>query len=142
MTWIYDQQLYSTNLPSFLMKHSFIFNDWGPLITKEEFLIIYPRNFFCVDWYQNLRFEICCISKYLQEYYNTVYMMYTLSLFCTLRSLYQVIFQRKVSSKNNCNRDCWGWPSGWNWLIVVIFSTSTWCVLPYKATKQIQLAIP
>ena len=137
MTWIYDQQLYSTNLPSFLMKHSFIFNDWGLLITKEEFLIIYHRNKFHLAWYhQNLRFEIRCISKYLPVgILQTVYMMHTLSLFCAIRSLYQVIFQPKASSKNNCNRDCWGWPSGWNWLIVVMCSTSTWCVLPYKATK-------
>ena len=35
--------------------------------------IYYHRKFFCVTWYRNLRNELRCRSKYLQEQYNTMY---------------------------------------------------------------------
>ena len=65
----------------------------------------------CVVWYWNLRFSDCCISKYLQEHYNTVYHESSalLKKKCT-----RYFFQRDTSSESNYNRSCWGRPSGWN----------------------------
>ena len=38
-------------------------------------------------------------------------------------------FQRDTSSKNNCNRNYWGQPSGWKRLIVVMCTSTR--ILPY-----------
>ena len=69
--------------------------------------------------YWNLRFEIHCISKYLQGHYNTTYHL-SCALFCSLRRLYIVpgTFQLDTSNESYCNKNCWGQPSSQNQLIV------------------------
>ena len=78
--------------------------------------VLHHSKKICVAWYWNLRNELCCISKYLQEHYTRCITRAALFL-----KMYQVLFQRDTSSKSNCNRSFRGQPAGWNcWLL--------WCV--------------
>ena len=84
---------------------------------------------FRVAWYWNLRNDLQCISKYLQEHYKTV-----CHVSCALCYKYtRYFFQRDTSSESYCNRNFRGRSSGWNWLIVVMRTSTR--VLPYKNTK-------
>ena len=74
------------------------------------------RKQFRVAWYWNLRNEMRCISKYLQEhYYNTVHHV-TCALFW---KTYQVLFSTRVIKQSNCNSNFWGKPTGQiGWLLL------------------------